>query len=312
MSKMRNFPRLFILVLMLFTVSFSGCSYLPWGGDDEEDLAFEDDALFEEEAGFENQGQGGGSEDDFFADEGGGGRDGGFASVEPSVEVNEVKQNVESLQQQQVALIGRVRELDEQLRSLEPRVDATQQRLEGSLSTMSEKSEFLEPEVDDLRNQIAKLNEEITVLKAEQVKIQSAPKVRAPARRRSGRGGMRIPQEYKDALAAYKRSDYNNSILLFQNYATKNPPVHLQDNIAFWIGTNYYKLKMFDDAIRMFQTVESQFPRGNKVHDSRYMLGSCYLAQGDRARASDVLEAALRGNPPRDVRAKIEKKLGEL
>ena len=92
----------------------------------------------------------------------------------------------------------------------------------------------------------------------------------------------------------------------------KNPPVSYQDNISFWIGSNYLQLEMYDDAIKAFQTVLTKYPRGNKVHDSRFQLGVSYLKKGDTSRAVDTLEAALRGNPPAEVKAKIEQQLSNI
>ena len=43
--------------------------------------------------------------------------------------------------------------------------------------------------------------------------------------------------------------------LLFQELGLNNPPENLKDNIVFWIGNNYLKLDMHDDAIKQFQTV---------------------------------------------------------
>ena len=91
-----------------------------------------------------------------------------------------------------------------------------------------------------------------------------------------------------------------------------NPPQNLRDNIVFWMGSNYLKLDMYDDAIKQYQTVLSQYPDGNKVHDARYMLGVSYQKKGDTGRALDALEVALKSNPPSEVRQKIEKQLMEI
>ena len=55
---------------------------------------------------------------------------------------------------------------------------------------------------------------------------------------------------------------------------------------------------MYDDAIKQFEAVVDKFPRGNKVHDSRYMLGVSYYRKGETSQAIDVLESALKRHPP--------------
>ncbi|MEE9258411.1 MAG: tetratricopeptide repeat protein [Nitrospinaceae bacterium] len=299
----------------------NSCSYIPWiGEEDEEELAFEEDFPFEEEESFEGGREGEfdefAAEDDFFSEEGElglgeeTGFDDGFASIDQRTDRNELRGDVESLQSQQEALISKVRELEEILRTLEPKIQAAQDRLEGGLSSASGKSDYLEPEVEELKLQVARLNDDIA-----QLKVRKAQTQRMPARRMSKprmRKAVRTPADYDKALSAYRAGNYDESILLFQNLALGSPPESLKDNIVYWIGSNYVKLEMFDDAISQFETVLNKYPRGNKVPDSRYMLGVSYYKKGESSRAVEILQAALKTNPPMEVRGKILKQLNEI
>ena len=69
---------------------------------------------------------------------------------------------------------------------------------------------------------------------------------------------------------------------------------------------------MFDDAILQFETVLNKYPRGNKVHDSRYMLGVAYSKKGETSRAIEILEGALQRNPTAEVRGKILAQLNQI
>jgi len=290
MSPRRPFLRLFLILLLTTPLILNGCSYIPWIGDDEEDLAFEEDFPFEEERG------GKGSNDDFFGE-----NSGGFEGMDQQNDSDVLQGDVVALQTQQEVLVAKVRELEEGLGTLEPKVDATQERLEGSLSAISGTSEFLEPEVEELKLQIARLKDDIAHLQSRKTDNR-ARRARAPS----------TPSEYNRALSAYRSGKYGESILMFQDLATGNPPISLKDNIEFWIGSNYVKLGLYDDAIRQFQTVINSYPSGNKAHDSRYMLGLSYYRSGESSRAVEILEAALRHNPPDEVRGKITKQLNEI
>ena len=90
------------------------------------------------------------------------------------------------------------------------------------------------------------------------------------------------------------------------------PPERLKDNIEFWIGSNYVKLEMYDDAITQFEKVINSYPYGNKVHDSRFMLGRVYSLKGETSKAVDILQSALKNSPPAEVRAKISKQLIDI
>ncbi len=323
MSLINPIFRLFLVLMMSGSMVLGGCSYIPWIGDsDEDDLAFEEDFPFEDDqgsGGFENE-QSASSDDDFFAEDSRGGRgedfasddsgfgemDDAFASTDRRTDKKELQGDVETLQTQQEALISKVRELEEVLGSLGPQINATQERLEGSLSAVSGQSEYLEPEVEELKLQVARLNDEIARIKASKMsraKASSKPQRKARAT---------LPPEYNQALSSYRSGNYDDSILLFQSLAMDSPPNSLKDNIQFWIGSNYVKLEMYDDAITQFETVINSFPTGNKVHDSRYMLGLSYYRKGESSRAVEILQSALQGNPPAEVRGKITSQLNEI
>lgn len=236
---------------------------------------------------------------------------GGFASVNQGAGSNELRTDVETLQAQQEALITRVRELQEIIQTMEPRLAAAQTQLENSTGTLGGQAQSVQPEIDGLKSEVARLNQEIGRLKTQENNVRTASVRRSHSRARAS-GGGKLPAAYTKALNAYQAGDYDGSIIQFQEFSQGSPPSHLKDNILFWIGNNYFKLDMYDDAIAQFQAVIDNYPSGNKVHDSRYMLGVSFFKKGDRGRALDILEAALKTNPPSDVRDKIQKQLMEI
>jgi TolA-binding protein len=239
---------------------------------------------------------------------------GGFVSVDQTTDKEEFKMDVATLHTQQEALLFRVQELQKIVSNLEPRLAATQERVNAALPagsgsrTVNEEIQFLKEEVVRLKNEIATLKrgpvhskQAKMVRKARPMKhLKKYPKI------------SRAPKKYNEALAAYKAGQYDKSILLFQEMSLNNPPQNLRDNIVFWMGSNYLKLDMYDDAITQYQTVLYQYLDGNQVHDARYMLGVSYQKKGDTGRALDALEVALKSNPPTEVRQKIEKQLMEI
>ena len=305
MPLLNRMLRVFLTLMIAGSMLLGGCSYIPWAGNDDDDLAFEEDFPFEEDEQVFEEGA-----DDFFEEDGKSADDDfalddDFASVDQRTDKNELKGDVGTLQTQQEALISKVRELEEILSSLGPKINATQEQLEGSLSAVSGQSEYLEPEVEELKLQVARLNDEINRLKS--VK-GSNTRARGISRRKSAS----TPPQYNQALSSYRAGNYDESILQFQSFALASPPERLKDNIAYWIGSNYIKLEMYDDAITQFETVINSYPRGNKVHDSRFMLGRTYSLKGETSRAVEILQSALKNNPPTEVRGKILKQLNNI
>ncbi len=236
---------------------------------------------------------------------------GGFVSVDQKTDREEFKIDVAVLHSQQADLMFRVQELQKIVSNLEPRLAATQQRLESSLQSGSE-SPKVQEDIVSLKKEIERLKIEIASFKKAQAPSRQAKMIRKIRPLKRFKKSTKTTVEYDQALAAYKAGRYDESILLFQEMNLKNPPLHLKDNILFWMGNNYLKLDMYNEAIQQFQSVVKQYPKGNKVHDSRYMLGVCYQKKGDTGRALDALEIALKGNPPSEVRQKIEKHLMEI
>ena len=78
----------------------------------------------------------------------------GFASIDQETDRGEMRGDVESLQNQQEALISKVRELEEMLNTLEPKIDAATERIEGGVSSATDSTDFLEPEVEDLKSNL--------------------------------------------------------------------------------------------------------------------------------------------------------------
>ncbi len=317
--------RLSLVTLFVFSITASGCSYIPWIGDDEseEDLAFEQEFGDETESGSEfEEASASEDEDSFFADEGpseGGFEDAptpesdGFSSVNQVAEGGELRTDVETLQAQQEVLITRVRELQEIIQTMDSRLAAAQSQLEtAGVGGAGAISPTVEPDVERLKTEVSQLNQEISRLKAKEGQMRTAAVSRSSTRSSSRRGSSKLPAAYTKALNADRAGDYDGAILQFREFSDKNPPSHLKDNIVFWIGNNYFKLDMYEDAIAQFQSVIENHPRGNKVHDSRYMLGLSFYKKGDRGRALDILEAALKTNPPSEVRDKIQKQLMEI
>ena len=318
MSPFINFSRLFLIIFLVSSLALGGCgSYMPWFGDEPEEeedfLAFEDDIPEDERTSLEGEGdpfaeESSGVDNEGFGDESGfeDSGDDGFASVDQETDKNELKTDVENLQGQQEALISKVRELQEIISTMEPKITATHEQLQGNLNGASQQVEFLEPEVNHLKQQVALLQEELAILQSRKM----------PSGGKSYKKKHRIPswfkKEYDKALSAYRSNKYDESILLFQNLAVKNPPMSYQDNIHYWIGSNFVKLEMYDDAIKHFETVLNRYPRGNKIHDSRYMMGVSYHRKGENSRAMDILQSALKFNPTAEVRSKIQREIQQI
>jgi TolA-binding protein len=334
MQRANVFSRWSLAVLVMAGLLSSGCAYMPWASSTEkdDDLSFDENALFSDDTKDAKGGKGkGGDNQDFFGDEdekgdGKGAKKGakgaskggkkadddGFASLDQGGDTGEMKTDVGSLQKQQQELSSKVRQLEEVLAQLQPKLDAAQGKLKGGLGAAAEKSEMLAPEINELKMQIAKLNDEMGQMKGKRAKTPAG--VGGGGKAASGKKKQEgpIPAEYVHARDLYLQGKHDQSLLAFQKLSGKNSPEGLQDNIIYWMGANRFKLEMYDEAIRDFETVITKFPHGNKIHDAMFLLSLSYEKKGDKAKAVDILEGALKHKPNKELRDKMEQKLADL
>ncbi len=112
--------------------------------------------------------------------------------------------------------------------------------------------------------------------------------------------------DYNRAIGLLKDGQYKRSIKKFNQLLLRKPPRSLKDNLHFGLGTAYYKLRKYSEAVRQWNTIVKNHPRGDKFFMSHVMLGMVYDLKGEKSRALYILDEALKHGPPDSVRTLIE------
>jgi len=81
------------------------------------------------------------------------------------------------------------------------------------------------------------------------------------------------------------------------------------NEISDTLGWIYLKKNLTDNAIETFSDIVTKQPQHSTY---RYHLGMAYVQKGDKLKASQELQKALKSNPPKDERDKIEQLLQKL
>jgi TolA-binding protein len=111
--------------------------------------------------------------------------------------------------------------------------------------------------------------------------------------------------DYNLAMKRFRNGQFNKSLELFFKINKQKPPLFLQDNIHFGMGSAYYRLKNYPKAKTHFQTVLDNYAQGDKRFISYFMMGVIHNIQGEKSRAVFFLEEALGNNPPPKMRNMI-------
>jgi TolA-binding protein len=113
--------------------------------------------------------------------------------------------------------------------------------------------------------------------------------------------------DYNSAMKSFRDGQFKKSLKLFLKLKKQNPPLFLQDNIQFAMGSANFRLKKYLTATKHFQTILDNYAQGDKGFISYFMLGIIHNRQGEKSRAIYLLEEALSKNPPKKMRNMIHR-----
>ena len=113
--------------------------------------------------------------------------------------------------------------------------------------------------------------------------------------------------DYNSAMKSFRNGHFQKSLKLFSKLNAQNPPLFLQDNIHFGMGSAYFRLKNYPKAMQHFQRILEKYAQGDKRFISYFMMGVIHNLQGDKSRAVYLLEEALEKSPPEKMRNMIHR-----
>jgi tetratricopeptide (TPR) repeat protein len=109
---------------------------------------------------------------------------------------------------------------------------------------------------------------------------------------------------------AYLLAENNGDLDQALTYAQRAKQILPQLNeISDTLGWIYLKKNLTDNAIETFHDIVTKQPTHSTY---RYHLGMAYVQKGDKMKASQELQKALKNNPPKDEKDKIEQLLQKL
>lgn len=268
----------FIAFIFVISVSFSGCAWIPFWGDEDEEVELESEF-------------------------------GEFEEAEPAA-VEELKADLETLQSQQEESQLKLEELEDTVSALSPRVSEIEEMKGGGSESTANSAgiEELKDTIHELQSQIEELKDSINEMEFE-AKLRTSP---TPKRVAIGISSGGAKRDYDKALRLFNIKRYKESLRLFKRLDNRKTPANYRDNVVFWIGQCYFMMEDYEKAIEKFNVVVDEYGSGNKVIDSMYSMGAAYNALGEKSKALDYLEQALNSGPSADLRRKIKSKIKEI
>ncbi len=209
-----------------------------------------------------------------------------------------MNQEAENRRDQLTQLRARVDDLEAEISG---KIESETGRRDESLTGLAERLTDVEDELamlrdemammdDDTQEDIQGLNERMDRLTTELNSINADinPVLAQERMKRDKAKELAASAQYKAALAQYNYGNYEDSIVMFEDFIAAYPNSDLIPNAWYWIGECYYSGKKWPTAVKNFEYVADNFS-GHKANDARLKMAMCYYYMGRPDDAYDEL-----------------------
>lgn len=178
--------------------------------------------------------------------------------------------------------------LDESLGAINQRIDGLELEIGLIREEQLAQSQAMKTEAGTVKNDVASLRQRVESLSREISGVTTdLDNVIAQERaKKEKQRQLGIAAQYKNALAAYNKRKYEESIVMFEDFLAQYPNETLTPNAYYWIGENYYAGKKWSSALENFIHVRDYYPTHHKAADAMLKIGMCYynMEMKDQAR----------------------------
>jgi len=202
------------------------------------------------------------------------------------------------------------RELTDEVNRAKSQVVQLEEVLQKATKVVTRNSADLGLEVEQLREQLGRLEGEIATLRQEvsardQVIASQRQEIDQQISKLARRAGVDVElsesdipagkdEHYAAAYRAYQRNEYGMSRALFRAYVSRYPRDDQADNAMYWIGKSYLRQERPANAIQEFRRVIADYSRADAVDETLWDMGNAFYALQSCAEARDVLNTLIR------------------
>lgn len=183
-----------------------------------------------------------------------------------------VQDQVISLQKNTADQGNRFVEVEDELRSLNGRIEVLENRLnqlQGQNDSRNNddvvKAQDLERKTTLLQDEIVRLNTVVEALNQEVVALKAAAtaKIQEPT---GEKGSFDLAEDY------FKKKDWRKSVLAFQKFRELNPKSKRFPKATLRIGQSFQEMGMKDDAKTFLEEVIAKYPKSDEAKQAKKLL----------------------------------------
>ncbi|WP_415062189.1 tetratricopeptide repeat protein [Bdellovibrio sp.] len=186
-----------------------------------------------------------------------------------------MQQQVVTLQRTNADVGNRFADLEEQMRSLNGRVDVVENRLgqnnsgvESALKSSQQQNMDLNQKVTLLQEALTKMERDIFALNAE-LQAVKADKAAVHAEKSAKQTKKDV---YESGQDFFSKKDWKQAILNYQKYRDDNPKGGKFADATYKIGVSFQELGMNEEAKTFYDEVVSKFPKSEEARRAKIRL----------------------------------------
>lgn len=199
--------------------------------------------------------------------------------VKTSEQRQVMAQQVTTLQRTNADVANRFMDFEEQMRSLNGRVDVVENQLgqgragmddvlranQQKNAELSQRVMLLQEALTKMESQLFQVTNDLNALRQERVAAAAAANERA---KQAKKNPYEVAQEYFD------NKEWKQSILNFQKYRDENPKGSKFADATYKIGVSFQELGMKDEAKTFYDEVINKFSKSDEARRAKIRLKS--------------------------------------
>ena len=194
---------------------------------------------------------------------------------------------------------------------------AAEERVMKIESLLQDRSFDLTKQIDDLKQELARLRGQIEVqthqletldrrqkdlyvdLDARMRKLEANAQALAQAQEKQAAATDPAAEAkaYEAALNQFKLGNYQASVAAFQGFLSSFPQSTQVASAQYWIGNAYYALRDYKMAIAAQQKLLAAWPDSAKAPDALLNIASCQAEMGETRAARETLQSVVKKYP---------------
>lgn len=228
-------------------------------------------------------------------------------------EVDTLKRNVASQEQQLGEQVGELQALAEQL---EAKVKEAEELLRRNQADLGLRVENLEVDAQELRGQAENAEFGASAVNQQLAELRGDLDQRIATLEAKLDEATNIPEKKSELLAVaqqmLKDKKYKGARRLLRTYQSRYPGDEKFPEVQFDIGLTYFSERDYKSSLGEFYRVVQEAPKSKVVHDALYYSGLAFARLGQCKNAIAYFSALGKADAPKQYREQAKKQIGVL